>query len=108
MNLEDDISEFIEREYAGVVNFPNLQYYITKYAKPCDGNDIKAIKLFRYYEGLERVRAVQREFFLIKSGGAAQFALTKLCGLKRKGSYGTYEKWAQTMLLHLSAPSDGF
>jgi hypothetical protein len=105
MSLEDDIEELIEREYAGITQLPSLNTFIERYSRPMDGNDIKAIKVFLHYEGMESRRALQRELFLIKNSGVANFVLQRICGVSRKGRYGGFEKWAERILLEMSSPN---
>lgn len=103
MICDDEVEELIQREYAGVVNLPNLSYFITKYAKSVDANDIKAIQTFALYEGLEKKRSLQNELFLIKNGGAALYAVERICGLKRRGQNSNFSEWAQKMLVQLAS-----
>lgn len=107
-NIEDDVEELIQRNYAGSTNFPLLNFFMKNYAKAIPGNDYKAIGLFSYYESLEKKRTLQNELFRIRNGAGAINALEKICGARRKNAHGNYETWALRLLVKLSSTQNSY
>ena len=81
---------------------PTLDYFQKMYSKSMEGADQKAATVFRSYESQERLRRLQNELTWIKDGKVSSSACDRLVGKKRKSKYGSYERWAQLMLLWLA------
>ena len=81
---------------------PTLEYFQRTYSKTMEGMDDKAIVVFKNYETHEKLRRLQNELTWIKDGKVSASACDRVVGKKRKGKHGSYERWAQLMLLWLA------
>ena len=88
------------------VSIPAFVYYQRTYATSLENNDQKALGVFKQYEADEKVRSLQTDLMRIKDGMIKENTLDSSVGKKRKGKYGTYERWASLMLLWLSQAKD--
>ena len=85
-----------------IVHLPALEHFQKIYGKTMEGNDQKAVSVFKSYESHEKLRRLQNELSWIKDGKVATPSCDRVIGKKRKGKYLTYERWAQLMLLWIT------
>ena len=78
---------------------PTIDFYEKKYSKGMDQNDQKAVSVFKNYESKEMFRRLQNELLLVKQGKVAESTLDLVVGKKTQTRYGSYQKWAEIMLL---------
>lgn len=81
---------------------PTWAYYERTYGKSLEGNDQKAVRVFREYESPEKLRRFEQELLWIKNGLVAEEICDAQIGRKRKAKWGTYENWGAKMLLWLA------
>ena len=84
-----------------IVSVPTIDYFEKTYGRSLEGNDQKAIWVFREYETKEKIRRLQQELIWIKEGRVPDKTLKALIGEKRRSRYEGYDKWAARMLLWL-------
>ena len=94
MNEKSDDRELDELKF-----LPALNDFQRRYANSTDGNDQKAIRLFREYEPKEKSNRMRSELLAIKKGGVSAKVCDAVVGKKRAAKYGTYKRWAELMLL---------
>lgn len=82
---------------------PTLEYFQRIYSKSMEGADQKAAIVFKNYESQEKLRRLQNELTWIKDGKVSSSACDRIVGKKRKSKHGTYERWAQLMLLWIAS-----
>lgn len=80
---------------------PTLDYYERTYGRNCEGNDQKAVNIFRNFETKEKLRRLQMELLWIKEGRVAEQVCERVIGKKRRARHGSYLHWAELMLLWL-------
>ncbi len=102
---DDESQQNIAQQEASVASsLPTLVYYEKMYAKNFEGNDQKALFVFRRYESHEKLRRLQNELVCVKNAQAGMSMCDRIIGKKRKGKYQSYERWASLMLLWLAGP----
>ena len=84
-----------------IVSVPTIDYFEKTYGRSLEGNDQKAVWVFREYETKEKIRRLQQELIWIKEGRVPDNTLKALIGAKRRSRYEGYDKWAARMLLWL-------
>ena len=82
---------------------PTINDWEKNYGRSCEGNDQKAVKLFREYESKEKFRRFQFELQLIKDGKVRENVLDDVLGRKRMQKFQGYDGWAKLVLLWLAA-----
>jgi len=109
MNFSDEMFEdgFLEREYGGISNFPVLSRYIKMYGKSLEGNDKKALSLFKFYETKEQQKRLETELLQIKKEMGSNAVLRNLLGRKRESRHGSFSEWGKMMLLWFSEAKEG-
>jgi hypothetical protein len=65
--------------------------------------DIDCMKDFLTCETGEAIRGLQAELLAVKNGRAEEKILDKVVGPGRKIKFGSYQQWAQYMLLWISS-----
>ncbi len=85
-----------------ITAIPTIRYYIKSYATSLGGNDKKACEAFKQYESQEKYRRLQNELTWMKEEKVSIRICDELIGKKRSGRYGSYERWAELMLLWLN------
>lgn len=99
---EESIQDTEMRKEAPVRSVPTIQYYEKTYGRSCEGNDQKAVKLFRTYESQEKVRRLQNELIMVKDRQVSEKILDNLIGKKRASRYQGYNVWAERLLIWLA------
>lgn len=77
---------------------PTLEKYQRLYGKTCDGNDRKAMKLFKEYESRESLQRLTRELHAISTMKVADELCERVVGKTKKAKFESYAKWARMML----------
>lgn len=95
-------AESKQKSQAGI---PNIKYFDRTYGISCEGNDRKAVKLFKSYETQEKLRRLQRELQLVTEGKIPDSLCDTVIGKKRFHRYGGYAKWARTMMIWITERS---
>ena len=105
MEQEDSVVQEPEKqkeapveEAPQIVALPTIAAYQKTYAASLGNNDRKAIMLFVEYESNEKRIKMRRELAQISQGKVSDEVCQRAVGTGRKGRYGTFPKWAQTML----------
>ena len=75
-----------------------IREYNRSYATALEGNDMKAVRLFRQYEAQEKLRRLQNELMMVKADKVDEKACDAVIGKKRKVKYKGYSAWASLML----------
>ena len=102
---EDDFALYegdTGQDQGSITAIPTLNYYQKSYASTISNNDQKAVRLFKEYESLEKIRRLQAELGWVSSGQVYFQTLDSVVGKKRKSKYKGYEEWAKLMLIWLS------
>ena len=94
--MEKVIEEFFED--GGRTSYPTLAMFVKKYLRPMEGNEKKALYVFKLYETKEASRRLEGELFSIKRYEASQVYLRNLVGERKGKQYQGYDKWAGLML----------
>lgn len=97
-----DPSTLEPEDHSTITAVPTLDYWFKTYAKSCDGNDQKAIKIFREFESLEKYRRLQSEVLSIKEGKVSKKVLARILTKKREQQYQGYENWAARVLIWMA------
>ena len=79
-------------------SYPTLSMFVKKYLKPMEGNEKKALSVFKLYETKEASRRLEVELASIKRDEASQKYLNNLVGEKKGKQYQGFDKWAGLML----------
>lgn len=95
---EEETKKDENKPRAGI---PTISYYLKSYAQSFEGNEDKALRVFKDYESKEKQRRLQAELHLIKNGKVAQTTLDAIVGKKRFHRHEGYDKWAHFMLMRL-------
>lgn len=82
---------------------PTLDHWQKNYGRSCEGNDQKAIRIFREYEPQERMRRLQNELMSIRERKVSEPVLDAVIGKKRMQKHQGYDKWAAMMLMWIAA-----
>lgn len=90
-------------EDSTIVSVPTVDYFEKTYGRSMEGNDQKAVRVFREYETKEKIRRLQQELMWIKEKRVPDKTLKALIGDKRRSRYQGYDQWAARMLLWLAA-----
>ena len=91
--------EFTEEEQADSLKaLPTIDYYEKRYGRSMQ-NDQKAVKVFRDFESVERLRRLQNELVYVKEQRVGERTCHCIIGRKRAAKHGSYSHWAQLMLL---------
>lgn len=100
---EEDFAEMESEQSGGgsITAIPVLNNYQKTYASTMSNNDQKAIKLFKEYESLEKIRRLQAELLWVSSEQVYWQTLDTVIGKKRKSKYKSYSEWAKLMLIWL-------
>ena len=102
---EDATSErdsFTEEEQtASLQALPTIDYFEKKYGRSMQ-NDQKAVKVFRDYESVEKLRRLQNELVYVKEQRVGERTCHFIIGPKRSAKHGGYSHWAQLMLLWIA------
>ena len=101
MSAKEKTGKNETNEVAPVLNV--MRDYMRYYAVSTEGNDQKAVQTFKRYEAQEKVRRLQNELTLIKSGSVPQQTCDAVVGKKREAKYHGYDKWASLMLQWIAA-----
>jgi hypothetical protein len=88
-----------QRPKKKIVAIPTIDYYEKMYGRSLEGNDQKAIGIFKTYESQEKHRRLQHELQLIKEGSVSERVLDAIVKPKRKSKHQGYESWATKMLI---------
>lgn len=91
-----------EESEGSITAVPTLHDYQKRYALSCSNNDQKAVRLFKEYESMEKVRRLQAELMWVSSGQVYSPVLDSILGKTRKAKYNGYNNWAKLMLLWIS------
>ena len=86
-----------------IASIPTVLEWQKSYGRSCEGNDQKAVRIFRDYESKEKVRRLQNELQLIKDDKVRENVLEEVVGKKRMQKYQSYSGWAKLMLLWIVA-----
>ena len=97
------MDEELDKEPPKICSLPTLEDYDKSYGRSMDGNDQKAVVVFKTYETKEKVRRLQAELQWIKGGKVPADICDRIIGKKRQSKYRGYEHWAELMLLWLVA-----
>ncbi len=103
--MEDFFDDLVE-EHAGRVSYPTLKIFVRKYLKPLEGNDKKALSIFKLQETKEAARRLEVELVSIKNHEASNAYLKELIGDKKFKKHRGFENWAATLLLMLPTIRD--
>ena len=99
-DLEHEQAELpTESETPVVKLIPTVDYFQKNYGRSLEGNDPKAVRVFRDYEPRERLRRLQHELQLIKENKVSPDVLHAVVGKKRMHKYQGYDRWASLMLM---------
>lgn len=82
-----------------IVAIPTIDYYEKMYGRSLEGNDQKAIGIFKTYESQEKHRRLQHELQQIKEGVVSEKVLDAVVKVKRKMKHQGYNNWATKMLI---------
>ncbi|HQH26965.1 MAG TPA: hypothetical protein PLP17_06175 [Oligoflexia bacterium] len=93
-----------DRQAQAASALPTIRDYMRTYGASLEGNDLKAVKVFRDYESHERLRRLQGELILVKNDKVPEETCDAIIGKKRRSKYQTYAAWASLMLQWISAP----
>lgn len=102
-NADDELEEGSKKKEQIIKLIPTLDYFQKNYGRSMEGNDQKAVRVFRDYEPAEKVRRLQHELQQIKDEIVADAVMDGVVGKKRKQKYKTYAGWASLMLMWLAA-----
>ena len=91
-----------EGSSGSITSIPTLGYYQKSYAGSLGNNDQKAVKVFKQYEGLEKVRRLQSELGWIANKQVYEPVLDSIASRTRKTRYKGYDAWAKLMLQWLA------
>ena len=86
---------------AGGAGFDKVKYFIDIYGK-AGLPEPQAIADFIECENREIVRPFQAQLLQIAKGECDEEHLIKICGMKRKVQYGSYQDWAKVVLALLT------
>ncbi|MCC6953351.1 MAG: hypothetical protein IT290_04470 [Deltaproteobacteria bacterium] len=78
---------------------PTIDYFQKNYGRSLEGNDQKAVRVFRDYEPNERLRRLQNELQQVKDKKVSENVLHAVVGKKRMHKYQGYDRWASLMLM---------
>ena len=78
---------------------PTIDYFQKNYGRSLEGNDQKAVRVFRDYEPKEKLRRFQHELQQIKDKRVSENVLHAVVGKKRMHKYQGYDRWASLMLM---------
>jgi hypothetical protein len=93
------MEEKLERSIRHV---PMIKFYQTRYGKSLQGNDQKAARVFKEFESEEKVRRLRNELMWVKESRVNERVLSEVLGRKKVSQRGSFEKWAELMLIWLS------
>ncbi len=102
MSKSDEYGEPREPTEKSIGFLPTLEYWQKMYGATMDGADQKAAGVFKNYESQEKLRRLQNELSWVKDGKVSSTACDRVVGRKRKAKYGSYQRWAELMLLWIS------
>ena len=88
---------------AEITGLPTFEFYDRTYARSMDGNDQKALSVFKNYEAKEKIRRLHSEIMWIKNEIVPETILDRIVGKKRAAKHQSYKHWAELMLIWLSA-----
>jgi hypothetical protein len=99
---ESQVGEYTEEEQADSLKaLPTLDYFEKRYGRSMQ-NDQKAVKVFRDYESMEKLRRLQNELVYVKEQRVGERTCQFIIGRKRAAKHGSYSHWAQLMLLWIA------
>jgi hypothetical protein len=102
--VEEDLQSENEPEVKNEIKLiPTLDYFQKNYGRSMEGNDMKAVRVFKDYEPAEKVRRLQHELIMIKDQRVSEKVLDAIVGKKRKSKYQGYHLWAERMLMWIVA-----
>lgn len=102
--MDRETEEFFEE--GGRVSYPTLNIFVKKYLRPMEGNDRKALSVFKLYETKDAARRLEAELSSVKKQEASRTFLNNLIGDKKAKQYQGFDKWAGIMLQLLPSIRD--
>jgi len=91
-----------EKIEKSIRSIPTIKFYQTRYGKSLQGNDEKGSRVFREFESAEKVKRLKNELMWVKDSRVNDRVLREVLGAKRAHQRGSYEKWAELMLVWLA------
>ena len=100
--LESELPQGTNEDEGTITTVPTLHYYQKRYGISCSNNDQKAVRMFKEYESMEKVRRLQAELMWVSTGQVYTPVLDNVLGKTRKVKYSGYDKWGKMMLVWLA------
>ena len=100
--LEQSLPQGTDQDEGTITAVPTLRYYQKRYGLSCSNNDRKAVRMFKEYESMEKVRRLQAELMWVSTGQIYSPVLDSILGKTRKVKYDGYDKWGKIMLVWLA------
>lgn len=91
-----------EQAQGTITAVPTLLYYQKRYGLSCSNNDQKAVRMFKEYESMEKVRRLQAELMWVSSEQVYTPVLDNILGKTRRVKHDGYHKWGKLMLVWLA------
>ena len=91
-----------EEEDKKIKHLASIRLFEERYARGCEGNDEKAVRIFKDYEPREAVQRFRGELIAIKNEKVTENVINTWVGNKRVNKHGSAKRWAELMLIWLA------
>ncbi|MBL7661846.1 hypothetical protein JNK13_03735 [bacterium] len=95
--MEDDSQE----KKPQVLVLPQMLHFLKTYAASSEVDLQRALSTYKMYESKEAVKRLQNELISIKASKVAPAVLDRVISKRRITRYGSYERFAELMILWL-------